>query len=148
MALLLNGKYSHEDRHLSFLPWAHIYGQSVELHGAVFIGASLACTESRETIVTDLPLAKPTVLVAVPQLFYRIFAGVNEKASRGNGVCGWQLRDCFFLCEGRKCHTTAHHTPSYTCTQAPKSGIKKIIYDWALRVGRKRRDVLNQHKEM
>eukprot|EP00048_Salpingoeca_helianthica_P022433 m.18212 g.18212 ORF g.18212 m.18212 type:complete len:685 (-) comp7317_c0_seq1:41-2095(-) len=110
MSLLLQGKYTHEDRHLSFLPWAHIYGQSVELHGAVAQGASLACAESRETIVTDLPLSQPTVLVAVPTLFDTIIKGIREKL--------------------------------------PKAGAKRKIFDWALRVGKARRDVLNQHKQM
>src|SRR5690606_38597435 len=31
-----------EDRSLSFLPWAHSFGQTVELHGLVSMGASMA----------------------------------------------------------------------------------------------------------
>ena len=44
-SMMLHDHYTHEDVSLSFLPWAHVYGQSVELHGAIHTGAAIACAE-------------------------------------------------------------------------------------------------------
>ena len=66
--MLVGGRYSCNDRHASFLPWAHVFGQSVELHGAVAMGAALGCVASPLALLQDLPLIRPTVLVGVPQV--------------------------------------------------------------------------------
>jgi len=68
-------------RSLAFLPWAHVYGGSVELHGMISIGASLAVVEKREKILEYLAEVKPTVLFAVPQIWNRIYAGVQANVA-------------------------------------------------------------------
>jgi long-chain acyl-CoA synthetase len=68
-------------RSLAFLPWAHVYGGSIELHGLVSIGASLAICEKRERILEYLGEVKPTVLFAVPQIWNRIYAGVQANVA-------------------------------------------------------------------
>src|SRR5690606_9743944 len=45
---------SSMDRSLSFLPWAHSFGQTVELHGLFSMGASLAICESVDKILDNL----------------------------------------------------------------------------------------------
>ena len=68
-------------RSLAFLPWAHVYGGSIELHGMISIGASLAICEKRERILEYLGEVKPTVLFAVPQIWNRIYAGVQANVA-------------------------------------------------------------------
>jgi long-chain acyl-CoA synthetase len=90
-SLLKEDQYSSIDRHSSFLPWAHIYGtvlcfllhannwtthtespasntllagQTVELHHTASRGASLGLTSS-VTLLEDLPLISPSVLISV-----------------------------------------------------------------------------------
>jgi long-chain acyl-CoA synthetase len=65
-------------RTLSFLPWAHAFGHTLELHGVIAAGASMAIAESVDKIVDNLAEVKPTVLVAVPRVFLRVYAGVNK----------------------------------------------------------------------
>eukprot|EP00047_Mylnosiga_fluctuans_P005248 m.239315 g.239315 ORF g.239315 m.239315 type:complete len:635 (+) comp13461_c0_seq1:85-1989(+) len=95
-ASLLGGRYTFEDRTLNFLPWAHIYGQTVELHGCIQTGASIGCAESPLTLQKDLQLVKPTVLVGVPQFFYRIydavFAELEKKPPVARKVFNWAMR--------------------------------------------------------
>jgi long-chain acyl-CoA synthetase len=67
------------DRSLSFLPWAHVFGQTVELHGLIGMGASTAFAESVEKIVDNLAEVKPTVLFSVPRIFNKIYAGVQKQ---------------------------------------------------------------------
>ena len=65
-------------RTLSFLPWAHAFGHTLELHGVMAAGASMAIAESVDKIVDNLAEVQPTVLVAVPRVFLRVYAGVNK----------------------------------------------------------------------
>ena len=65
-------------RTLSFLPWAHAFGYTLELHGVMAAGASMAIAESVDKIVDNLAEVRPTVLVAVPRVFLRVYAGVNK----------------------------------------------------------------------
>jgi long-chain acyl-CoA synthetase len=65
-----------EDRTLSFLPWAHVYGQAIELHLIVSVGASTAFVQDLTKLVDELADVRPTMLVAVPRVFNRIYASV------------------------------------------------------------------------
>ncbi|HEU4727623.1 MAG TPA: long-chain fatty acid--CoA ligase [Kofleriaceae bacterium] len=69
---------SPEDRYLSFLPWAHSYGQTVELHMLLSYGASLAINDELPKLLANLAEIKPTVLVAVPRIFNRIYDAVTR----------------------------------------------------------------------
>lgn len=64
---------------LAFLPWAHVFGQTAELHSAILNGAALGIVPNREQILESFQLIKPTVLVSVPALFNRIYDAVNSK---------------------------------------------------------------------
>jgi long-chain acyl-CoA synthetase len=66
---------------LAFLPWAHVYGGSIELHGMISLGAALAICEKRERILEYIGEVKPTVLFAVPQIWNRIYAGVQANVA-------------------------------------------------------------------
>lgn len=68
-----------DDRTLSFLPWAHVYGQAIELHLLVSVGASTAFVSALPKLIDELAEVKPTMLVAVPRIFTRIYAGVNAQ---------------------------------------------------------------------
>jgi long-chain acyl-CoA synthetase len=68
-------------RSLAFLPWAHVYGGNVELNGMLSIGAAMAICEKRERILEYIGEVKPTVLFAVPQIWNRIYAGVQANVA-------------------------------------------------------------------
>jgi long-chain acyl-CoA synthetase len=67
------------DRSLSFLPWAHAFGQTGELHLFFSIGASMALCESAEKLLENLGEVKPTVLLSVPKIFNRIYMAVQTQ---------------------------------------------------------------------
>jgi long-chain acyl-CoA synthetase len=68
-----------EDRTLSFLPWAHAYGQTIELHFIVTVGASTAFVSDVGKLVDELGEVRPTMLVAVPRIFNRIYGAVQQQ---------------------------------------------------------------------
>ncbi len=74
---------STEDRSLSFLPWAHSFGQSVELHGLLSMGASMAIAESVDKIIDNLGEVHPTLLFSVPRIFNRLYDRVNKQVEEG-----------------------------------------------------------------
>ncbi|HET9990651.1 MAG TPA: AMP-binding protein, partial [Kofleriaceae bacterium] len=74
-----------EDRTLSFLPWAHVYGQVVELHILMSVGASTAFNDDTNRLLDDLVEVKPTILVAVPRIFNKIHASVRGQIAEHAG---------------------------------------------------------------
>jgi long-chain acyl-CoA synthetase len=68
-----------EDRSLAFLPWAHAFGQVVELYGLFSVGASLAIAPSEEEIVKSLREVRPTLLFSVPKLWNRLYDTLQER---------------------------------------------------------------------
>ncbi|HRE90342.1 MAG TPA: AMP-binding protein, partial [Myxococcota bacterium] len=75
-----------DDVSLSFLPWAHSFGQTVELHCLLSYGASMGLAESVATIIDNLAEVKPTLLFSVPRIFNRIYDGVNKKMQEAGGL--------------------------------------------------------------
>jgi long-chain acyl-CoA synthetase len=67
------------DRSLAFLPWAHSFGYTAELNVLVSLGASLAICEGNDKIVANLAEVKPTIVLAVPRVFNRIYANVEKQ---------------------------------------------------------------------
>lgn len=74
-----------DDRSASFLPWAHSFGQTVELHALTFYGASTGLT-SAKTLTRDMPEIRPTILVSVPTVFNKVYDGLQKMMEAEGGV--------------------------------------------------------------
>ncbi|MFN7698525.1 MAG: AMP-dependent synthetase/ligase [Deltaproteobacteria bacterium] len=70
---------SPEDRSLSFLPWAHSFGQTAELHMLMSMGASMGIAEGVDKILDNLGEVRPTLLFSVPRIFNRLYDRVNKQ---------------------------------------------------------------------
>ncbi len=68
-----------EDRFFSYLPLAHITERTCCAGPAIYIGTSMAYTESLETFTTDLRRARPTIFLSVPRLWVKFQSGVHAK---------------------------------------------------------------------
>jgi long-chain acyl-CoA synthetase len=75
-----------EDVSLSFLPWAHSFGQTVELHCLISYGAGVGLAVSVATIIENLPEVRPTLLFSVPRIFNKIYGGVQKKMNAAGGL--------------------------------------------------------------
>ena len=69
---------NENDKSISFLPWAHCYGQTCELHGIISTGASMYLSEGVNKLVDELQIVKPTLLFSVPTLFNKIYDTINK----------------------------------------------------------------------
>ncbi len=72
---------SCNDRILSFLPWAHAFGKTVDFHIFPAVGAAVGLVESNRTITQNLLEVNPTILCAVPKIFNKIYDMAHLKAS-------------------------------------------------------------------
>jgi long-chain acyl-CoA synthetase len=77
---------SQDDRSLSFLPWAHSFGQVVELNGLFSMGAAMGIAEGVEKIVDNLSEVQPTLLFSVPRIFNRIYDGLQKRMAAESPV--------------------------------------------------------------
>jgi long-chain acyl-CoA synthetase len=77
---------SADDTSLCFLPWAHSFGQTVELHCMLSYGAAMGLAESVNTIIDNLAEVRPTLLFSVPRIFNRIYDGVHKKMAAEGGL--------------------------------------------------------------
>jgi len=82
-----------EDRSLSFLPWAHSFGQTCELHAMLSMGNALAINDEIPNLIGNLATVQPTVLFAVPRIFNRIYDGVNAQMREKPGIIQGLFRD-------------------------------------------------------
>jgi len=75
-----------DDRSLSFLPWAHGFGQVVELYGLFSMGASLAIAPSEDELMKSLREVRPTLLFSVPKLWNRLYDTLQDRIRREGPV--------------------------------------------------------------
>ncbi len=81
----IKGAFNSNDKTLVFLPLSHVLGRCDSLLPLVF-GWQAVYAESLEKLVENLALVKPTIMVAVPRIFEKIYAKVNEQISQGSVI--------------------------------------------------------------
>jgi long-chain acyl-CoA synthetase len=67
------------DRSLCFLPFAHILGR-IEIWGHGYTGYTMAFAESIDRLKDNLVEVKPTLMIAVPRVFEKIYNGILAQA--------------------------------------------------------------------
>lgn len=78
-----------DDCSLSFLPWAHSFGQTCELHTMMSRGAAIGLAESVQTLIDNFSEVRPTILFSVPRIFNRIYDGLQKRMADESPVKRW-----------------------------------------------------------
>lgn len=81
------------DESLSFLPYSHVMGR-IESWGAVYCGFTLNFAESIERIRLNLTEVHPTIMIAVPRIFEKIYSGILSQVEANplrNKIFKWAL---------------------------------------------------------
>ncbi len=79
------GKFSHDDCSLTFLPLAHVLGRCDSMMFLV-LGYRIVYAESVDVLVSNLATVRPTIMFAVPRIFEKIYAKVMEQVESGSFV--------------------------------------------------------------
>ncbi len=77
----LGGAFDKTDRTLTFLPLSHVFGRAESFIHLIF-GWEMVFAESIEKILDNLPVARPTVMFAVPRIFEKLYARVREQIEK------------------------------------------------------------------
>ena len=77
--------FSVQDKTLVFLPLSHVLGRCDSLLPLIF-GWQSVYAESMDKIVDNLAIVKPTIMIAVPRIFEKIYAKVMEQLNQGNAI--------------------------------------------------------------
>jgi len=75
-----------DDLFLSFLPTSHAFERMVGHFLPTACGAEIAYAEDVSTLLRDMPEVQPTVMVSVPRLYEKIYAGVQSKLAAGPAI--------------------------------------------------------------
>jgi long-chain acyl-CoA synthetase len=78
-------RVTEEDSCLAWLPLSHILERMVEYY-FLHVGVTIAYAESVDAVAANLLEVQPTVVVAVPRLYEKVYARVLERALAGGAL--------------------------------------------------------------
>lgn len=78
-----------EDLLLSFLPLSHTFERTVGYYIPMMCGAKIAYARSIAQLQEDLLIVRPTILVSVPRIYERVYAGIRAKLAEGSAFARW-----------------------------------------------------------
>ena len=81
-------RIDHTDSTLSFLPLSHIFQRMVD-YLLVSRGCTISYPHSQETIVADLRAVRPTMVVAVPRVYEKVYFGALSAPGLKGKVVRW-----------------------------------------------------------
>lgn len=81
----IKGAINHQDQTLVFLPLSHVLGRTDSFLPLVF-GSEAVYAESIEKLMDNLQLVRPTIMIAVPRIFEKIYTKVMDKTTEGSFI--------------------------------------------------------------
>ncbi len=72
------------DRFLSFLPLSHMFERTCGYYSAMWAGSQTVYARSIPLLADDMQTQKPTILIAVPRIFERIWSRLQESTPPGS----------------------------------------------------------------
>ena len=78
------------DNTVSFLPLSHILQRMVD-YLFFWVGCTIGYPRSMETLVADMKVLRPTVVVSVPRIYEKIYNGVMQARGLKKTLVGWAV---------------------------------------------------------
>jgi long-chain acyl-CoA synthetase len=116
-----------DDRGVAFLPWAHVFGGCVELNLGLATGGSTAICGDPAKLAEYLPKVKPTVLFAVPRVWNKIYAGVQQQIATKPGAIKWAFNTAMAAKKKQKKGESISLPETFAIAVADKVIIPKVL---------------------
>jgi long-chain acyl-CoA synthetase len=81
-----------EDSFLSFLPLSHTLERTAGYYLPIMAGSKVSYARSVAQLAEDLKAIQPTLLIAVPRIFERVYARLTERMRKQGGLSLWLFR--------------------------------------------------------
>ena len=81
-----------EDNFLSFLPLSHTLERTAGYYLPVMTGSKVSYARSVAQLAEDLQVVAPTVIIAVPRIFERVYARMREQLEKQGGLAPMLFR--------------------------------------------------------
>lgn len=78
-----------DDLLLSFLPLSHTFERTSGYYVPMMAGATIAYARSIQQLQEDLLIIRPTLLISVPRIYERVYAGIRTKLADGPAFSRW-----------------------------------------------------------
>ena len=72
-------RFTADDVILSYLPLCHMFERTCGYYTFLFAGARIAYAQDMTTIVDDIRLVRPTILIAVPRIIEKVYQAVSQR---------------------------------------------------------------------
>jgi long-chain acyl-CoA synthetase len=89
-----------EDSEVSFLPLSHIFQRMVD-HLFFSCGGTIVHARALLSAIEDMGIARPTVGIAAPRVYEKIYAGVMDARGLKNAIISWATRVADEMAEAR-----------------------------------------------
>ncbi len=73
-----------EDLLLSFLPLSHTFERTAGYYTPMLCGATIAYARSVRQLQEDLLIIRPTIMISVPRIYEKIYAGIQTRLAEGS----------------------------------------------------------------
>lgn len=111
-ALVELAEVGPDDRAVSYLPDAHIVNRFIAHYAPMIWGFTVTTIADPKQMVTTLPAVRPTVFVAVPMLWYKVKAALENAIATETGVRGALVRWAVGVGEAKARAVTSGSSPS------------------------------------
>ena len=82
---LLKEIISEKPKFLTWLPLSHSYEHTIQFI-QIIIGAKVYYAESLEKLISNMSVAKPTIMTAVPRFYQNLYTKINMNFDKQKGI--------------------------------------------------------------
>ena len=111
------------DKNAAFLPWAHSFGSTFDLHWMIRCGLHINLISDLTKIADECIEIKPAVLLAVPRVWNKFYDRVNSQFEAATGV------KKFLIGKAKKSAAKRIAKANVECDAVPASGFFDKLYD-------------------
>ncbi|MBT6526885.1 MAG: AMP-binding protein [Euryarchaeota archaeon] len=111
------------DKNAAFLPWAHSFGSTFDLHWMIRCGVHINLISEITRIADECIEIKPAVLLAVPRVWNKFYDRVNSQFNEATGV------KKFLIGKAKKSAAKRIEKAGVECDAVPASGFFDKFYD-------------------